>query len=99
VPRPRRRPLTGLTGLTVLVSTGLALGLLPAAPAAGSPGGHGSPGADHGSGSAAAQRAFPSREQVAHARATALRSARDVGAIKTQLLLANGRLEAAATRA
>ncbi|NUS52995.1 MAG: NlpC/P60 family protein, partial [Nocardioidaceae bacterium] len=61
---------------------------LGAVPALGDPGGgSGGPGA------------YPSQDQVDRARAQARRKAQDVGAIKAQLLLANQRLEQAATRA
>lgn len=43
--------------------------------------------------------AFPSRDQVAAAKRHAEETARDVGAIKASLLMANQRLEAAATQA
>lgn len=44
-------------------------------------------------------RAFPSREQVDAAKQRVAQTARDVGAIKASLLLANQRLEAAAVQA
>lgn len=44
-------------------------------------------------------RAFPSRDQVAAAQQRAAQKARDVGAIKASLLMANQRLDEAATKA
>lgn len=44
-------------------------------------------------------QAFPSQDQVDHAKARAARKARDVGVIKARLLLAGQRLEQAATKA
>jgi hypothetical protein len=76
----------GSLAAALAVALGLALGPAPAA--TGDPG-------DAPDGS----QAFPSQEQVERARSTARQTARQVGTIKGQLLLANQRLEQAALAA
>jgi peptidoglycan DL-endopeptidase CwlO len=73
--------------VAALVALALSVSAVPAAE--GDPGGAGS----------GPVQAFPSQDQVDHAAARAARKARDVGVLKGRLLLANQRLEAAATRA
>src|SRR5262245_2630722 len=84
VRRLPRRVAAPVTAVTLCWTLGLG-----AVPALGDPG--------SGSGGAGGSRAYPSQDQVDRARAQARRKAQDVGAIKAQLLLANQRLEQAAT--
>jgi hypothetical protein len=78
------------TGLTATLCLGLGLGTLALGPAAV---------ADPDGGSSSGGRAFPSQDEVDAAKERAAQKARDVGAIKAQLLLANQRLEQAALAA
>jgi len=94
------RRLHGRAGAPLAVLTlcvALALSAGPGAgPALGKPGNGSSTGAAHHPHPATA---YPSQQQVVDARASARRKAEDVGRIKARLLLANQRLESAATRA
>ncbi len=85
--RPTARP---VVGVLLALSLGLATVLTVVPVAAGDPS---SPGPD------ARGKAFPSKEQVDRAKARAASAARDVGAIKAQLLLAQQRLEQAGLQA